>query len=61
MIKLATLDGGYGELRNESLYLFLSELTEEDRKEEEDKLREEDSRKYYGFLEWMSQLKLEFE
>ena len=47
------LDGGYGELQNESLYIFLSSLTEEDRKEEEEKLREEDNEKYMEFKEWV--------
>lgn len=47
------LDGGYGEIGNESMYLFLSVLTEDDRKKEEARLREENETAFLEFKEWL--------
>ena len=49
------LDGGYGEIKNEVLYLVLSDLSDEERQEYEKKLREEDEKAYSEFKEWQKE------
>jgi hypothetical protein len=50
------LDGGYGEVANESLYLLLLGLTDEERKDFENELRKENEKAYLEFKEWEKEL-----
>lgn len=46
------LDGGYGNIGNMSMYIFLELLSEEDRKRYEEHLRQKDLQAYDEYKEW---------